>query len=479
MTLDWSYDLLTGPQRTLARRLSVFAGGFRLDAVDAVCGRDVDVLDGIDELVAKSWVTFDGATARYRLLEPIRQYLTEHFEAADAAENVRRAHAEWVASLCDRIGTRLLEDQRVRSRRLGEESSNIEVGLRWAQDHDPAIVAGIVGSLGQYWMYYDQATGRRWCDTVIEIAPAVPARRWARVLLSAGMIAQNDHAWDRSVARIREALAIYRAEHATAGQVASLQWLGRALSNWADPDDNSEHAMEATRCFEEGLRLSIERGDPVAAGWFRIWLGARAFWHGDLDLAERLAGQVIDDCNAAGVRHPVGQALCNLGFIAHWRGRDDAALEFLHDAAALFRDLDDRWQLGDLLVDVAVAEAALGRGADGLQALAESVRLERQIGRRPWRSFKLAVASVVHRARGQPTMANTAMGAFLAHRPESMNWVRPLRSGGHIGWAADAVRTTQAQLDSAEVDAATVAARSKALDELMDELIVQPAMDAT
>jgi tetratricopeptide (TPR) repeat protein len=375
------------------------------------------------------------------------------------------------------MGTRILEDQRVRSRRLGEESSNIEVGLRWAQEHDPAIVASIVGSLGQYWMFYDQASGRRWCDRAIEIAPAVPPRRWAKVLLSAGMIAQNDHAWDRSVARLREALAIYRAEQATAGQAASLQWLGRALSNLADAEDSGEHAVEATRCFEEGLRLSIERGDSVGAGWFRLWLCARAFWDGDLELSERLANQVIEDCNAAGVRHPVGQALCNLGFIAHWRGRDDAALEFLHDAVALFRDLDDRWQLADLLIDVAVQEAAVGRGAEGLQALAESVRLERQVGRRPWRSFRLAVAAVVHLARGQPTMAVGAMGAFLAHRPESMNWARPLRSGGHIGWAAAPVQTTRAQLDPVEVDAATVAARSKALDELMDELIIQPAVE--
>ncbi len=86
MTLDWSYDLLTDEQRTLARRLSVFAGGFRLDAVEAVCGGDLDVLDGIDELVAKSLVTFDGATARYRLLEPLRQYLAERLDEAGATE---------------------------------------------------------------------------------------------------------------------------------------------------------------------------------------------------------------------------------------------------------------------------------------------------------------------------------------------------------------------------------------------------------
>ena len=61
LTLDWSYDLLTNQQQMLARRSSAFAGGFRVDAVEGACGGDLDVLDGIDELVAKSLVTFDRA----------------------------------------------------------------------------------------------------------------------------------------------------------------------------------------------------------------------------------------------------------------------------------------------------------------------------------------------------------------------------------------------------------------------------------
>ena len=210
MTLDWSYDLLTEQQQTLARRLSVFAGGFRLDAVEAVCGGDLDVLDGVDELVAKSLVTFDGATARYRLLEPLRQYLAERLDEAGETEAVRRAHAEWVAGLCDRLGTRLLEDQRARSLRLGEESATSIwlCGGRSTTTTTPWPMR-IVGSLGQYWFFYDQASGRRWCDVSIEAAAGVAPRSRAKALLSAGMVAQNDHAWERSVAWLRAALAIY------------------------------------------------------------------------------------------------------------------------------------------------------------------------------------------------------------------------------------------------------------------------------
>jgi predicted ATPase/DNA-binding SARP family transcriptional activator len=489
MTFDWSYQLLSDQQQTLAQHLSVFAGGFRLDAVEAVCGSHLDVLDGVDELVAKSLVTFDGTTARYRLLEPLRQYLAEHLNEAGATESVERVHAEWVAGLCHRLGTRLLEDQRTRSRRLGEETANIDLALRWAHEHDPAMANRIVGSLGQYWMYYDQASGRRWSDVSIEPAGDVPPGSRADALLSAGMLAQNDHAWDRSVARLRAALTIYRAEGSITGQAASLFWLGRALANWPNPERSHHQAEEATECFKEGLQLSIQLGDWLGIGWCRIWLSADAFWNEDWDRSEELAKQVIDECSAAGVRHPVGQALCNLGFIAHRRGDDDAAVELLLEAVALYQDLDDRWQLAGLLVDLAVQEVAVGRATEALTALAESVRLDDEIGRLPGRAFRLAVAAVVHLARDQPTMAIAAMGAYLAHPTGPRAWgqvftgsdkvdVLPWLAGGYLGWISDAVNATRAQLDPAEVVAATVAARSKSVDELIDELIVQPAMKA-
>jgi hypothetical protein len=475
MTLDWSYDLLSEEQQTLARRLSVFAGGFRLDAAQEVCGGDVDVLDGVDEMVAKSLVSFDG-TARYRLLEPIRQYLAERLDEAGATEVVQRAHAEWVVGLCDRLGTRLLEDQRSRSMRLGEEASNVELALRWAHVHDHAMAIRIVGSLGQYWLFYDQTSGRRWCEVVIEASADVAPRPRAKALLSAGMIAQNDRVWNRSVARLREALGVYRAEGAVAGQAVSLFWLGRVLANWWVPEDGEDHAMEATRCFQDGHRLFTQLGDCVGAEWCRVWLSSQALWNDDLEQAERLSHQVIEECDAAGVRHPVGQALCNLALIARRRRHDDAALEFLQDAVALYRDLDDVWQLTGVLVELATQQAAMGRGTEALQALAESSRLDQQIGGlpEPERAFRLAVAAVVHLARGQPDLAIAALGAYDAHQ---LRDTHPPRShvGGYLGSLADSVEITRARLDPTKLAAATGAARRKSVEELIDELIIQPA----
>ena len=477
VTLDWSYDLLTEQQQTLAQRLSVFADGFRLDAVEAVCGGDLDVLDGIDELVAKSLVTFDGTTARYRLLEPLRQYFAERLDESGEADVTTRAHAKWVTGLCERLGTRLREGEGPYRLRLAEEGSNIELALRWAHDHDHAMATRIVGSLGQYWYSYDSASGRRWCGVVIEASAGLAPRLRAKALLSAGMMAQTDYAWERSVAWLREALSIYGAEEAVAGRAASLYWLGRALAGWSGTEHSQDHAMEAARSFEEGLELCMRIGDRYGAGSFRIWLSAQAFENEDLDGSEQLANQVIEECAAADVRQPEGQALCILAFIARRRGRDDAALELLHDAIALYRDLDDPWRLSGLLVDLAEQEAVMGRGDEALQTLAESSRLDEQIGRLPGGSRRLAVAALVHLTRGQQGMSIAALGAYDAHPPDDARspWTRV---GGSVGWRADAVEATRARFDPSEVAAAKATARSKNVEELIDELILQPARAA-
>jgi predicted ATPase len=485
LTLDWSYDLLTEDQQTLARRLSVFAGGFRLDAVESVCGTDLDLLDGIDELVAKSLVTFDPTTARYRLLEPIRQYLAERLDKSGTTESVRRAHAEWVAGLCDRLGSWLAEDQRAWSRRLSEESSNIELALRWAQDHDPMLVVRIVGSLGQYWTFYDQATGRRWSDVAVKAGVGARRKR-AKALLTAGMVAQNDQAFDRSVSLLRESLTLFRSADSAAGQATALFWLGRALASPSGFNVKRNQGAEAAQCFEESLRISTRLGDVSGAGWCRVALGWVAFGSRDLPRAERLADQVVEECGASGASHPGGQALYILAHIAHARGQDDAALEFLHTAVALHRDIDERWHIAGLLFSLAIQQAIMGHGDEALQTLAETSRLYGDIdvdraGRlrvsrqqQIVREYTLAAASVIHTARGEDTAAISALGAYLAHARDDVRKPRS-RADGFTGGLLDVLATTRTQLDSAKVAAARMAASRRSLEELIDELIIQPA----
>ena len=106
--IDWSYDLLSENEKTVFRRLSVFAGGCTLDAASAVCSDatidPLDVLDLLAGLVDKSLVVTElvGAEQRYRLLASTRQYTTELIEKVGEADVVRARHADFYAAMAQR-----------------------------------------------------------------------------------------------------------------------------------------------------------------------------------------------------------------------------------------------------------------------------------------------------------------------------------------------------------------------------------------
>lgn len=473
VALDWSYDLLTRDQQQLARGLSVFSGGFRLDAVDGVLGDADDHLDGVDALVAKSLVTFDSATARYHLLEPIRQYLTQRLTAAGEGDEIRRAHAEWVATMCLHLDRRFIGDQPAVGRRLGEERSNIDVALRWGCEHDIAVAARIVGAMKQYWFSYDQASGRRWCEPVLAASTGLDDRTRARVLVTAGIVAQNDGDWGRSVRHLRAALAVFRAERFQALQALSLFWMGRALLS-QDPA-GADRRLDPDLCFEEALELFTRVGNAVGVSLCRVWLGKCAFYAGDLDRAEQLANQVVDDYLATGVLRPLAPPWMDLSRIARRRGDDNAAFALLGDAADAYRDQANPW-----LLAVALAERAAQRtrmGLDGaLQDLAESVRLVEQVGTLPGRLLTLGVAAYVHLAAGRPAMAAAALGASDATGHAVADWdVGRAVVSAHGDWLVQHLQETRAALDPVAVARAAASARGRPIEAVIDELILQPA----
>ena len=133
-TLDWSHDLLTLDEQTTLRRLAVFAGGFGLDAAEAVVGDDVDVFAALAGLVDQSMVlALPEPDARYRLLEPVRQYAAARLAESGEADAVADRHTDWVCALGhearDALRTR---DQGAWLDLVEAEHANQRVGARAA-----------------------------------------------------------------------------------------------------------------------------------------------------------------------------------------------------------------------------------------------------------------------------------------------------------------------------------------------------------
>ena len=148
--MDWSYDLLTEHERTLLARLSVFAGGWPLEAAEAVCAGDgidaPEIVDLLTSLVDKSLVLAEipDGEARYELLETMRQYGEEHLEDAETAASVRRRHRDWYLALAEQ-GSAAMDgpEQKTWLDRMDREYANLRGALEWSQRTDSEVEPGL------------------------------------------------------------------------------------------------------------------------------------------------------------------------------------------------------------------------------------------------------------------------------------------------------------------------------------------------
>ncbi len=158
-TVDWSYGLLTEPERILLRRLAVFAGGFSIGAAESVCADELlgagEIADLLAGLVERSLAVPDetDASARYHLLETIREYAAERLRAAGELNATRRRHTSWVFAIAERAAPELTHTGRPRwLRRLATDHGNLRAALATLLETDPPGALELGGLLWRYWL---------------------------------------------------------------------------------------------------------------------------------------------------------------------------------------------------------------------------------------------------------------------------------------------------------------------------------------
>ena len=249
-TLDWSHDLLSEDEKKLFRRLSVFAGGWTLEALEAVgVGGGVEegeVLELLSGLVEKSLVVTSGSddgVVRHRLLEPIRQYALGKLEVSGEAEAARRAHATYFLSLAERAEPELMAEDPARwLAALGDEVGNFRAALSWSLDAGQGfsgerVETGLrlANALARFWHTQGPDEGRRWLEKGLAHGAEVPLPVRAKALKEAGLVAVYEGD-PRSIPMLTEALDLYTEIGDQPGMLATVDNLGHALASHANPE---------------------------------------------------------------------------------------------------------------------------------------------------------------------------------------------------------------------------------------------------
>jgi predicted ATPase/transcriptional regulator with XRE-family HTH domain len=365
--IAWSYELLEASDRQVFRRLAVFVDGCPLEAAEAVCGdvcarTDRSVLDGLTALVEHSLLrveTTSEGTARFTMLETIREFALHALEASGQAEAMHRRHAEYLIRWAEptaRIGPGL----GAREDLLGRELANARAALSWARGRgDAALGLRLAAAFGRIWFVRGLTVeGRAWLEDMLARTvgvgePAVPMSVRLVALFGASQFAltQGDHTQAQVWAH--ECLAL-------AQRSGDLSMAGTALTLLAGTAQAQGDLVGATVLYEESLVRYREGGVDVGVGRVLINLGNLWVMRGDYARALPLLEQSLVDGRASGSSWAIANGLNSLAHLAWAQGDFRRAVALHRESLPLYREIGNKGYLALCLEGLAAAH--LGEG---------------------------------------------------------------------------------------------------------------------
>ena len=385
-TLAWSYDPLSEPERVLFARLAVFAGGWTLEAAEAVCADEQSgqgtVPGVLAQLVDRSLTVAEptgSGGVRYRLLETVRQYAHERLVERGEPDAMQRRHAAFYRGLAERADPELWgPDQVAWAARLETELSNLRAALDWCTTPagDPELGLRIAAALWWFWARSSHLhEGRAYLTRLLALhTEPTSARAW-------GLHAAAHCAWyagDLAVARaqVRAALALAK----TPADARTIVWAHAGLGSITLAEGDPARAEAILR---QGLAFTEQAADAPARHVLLWALGEAKRGQGDLIAAELLYQEALAQATTHGDHAGIGYALLALGHLALIRGEFARAVALQLESLAV-RQAVDALKISHCLDHLAMIAVELGDLARATRLFAAGAAERAQTGGAPW-----------------------------------------------------------------------------------------------
>jgi predicted ATPase/DNA-binding CsgD family transcriptional regulator len=381
--IAWSHDLLTPEEQVLFRRLAVFAGGFTLEAAEAVASKPdepgIDPFEGVASLLDKSLLRQDagpGGEPRFAMLETVREFALEQLGASGEDAVIRQRHASWCLAFMEAVG-RDFEADRVDAAwlaRLDAELDNLRAALAWFDvAGEPTNVLRLLPAISGYWFARPfHAEIRGWLEPALRAAPDAP----------------------------------------TAVRVEALYVAALTTSFLGD-------VPAAVAFAEEGLALARELGDPLALGRALFAVGLARAFSDDVARAAAAYEEAVSLMRQTGVPILEAMVLGELGDTRLLMGDVAEAVLLLDEALALLRRTESAVGIAVTIGERAHAARMQGDQALAAHLFAESITVAAEIGSERLLLGAVAGLAGVALALGQPERAVCLLGAVEALRVTS------------------------------------------------------------
>ena len=376
--ISWGYNLLDPGDQRLFATLSVFRGGFTIDAAERLTGHEA--LDGISSLLDKAFLRRDPASPddqpRFTMLETIREYGLEVLAEQMRDAEVRRAHAQLMVSMA--------EENELDLARLDAEDDNFRSAIEWALAANDAETALRLGA-ALWWMWHVRgryAEGRRAFELILAMPGGENVSVRAKAQTGAGAMAFFQCDYDRSIELLESSIALARAQGDPMSLALSLQYRGsiarergdyehaidlHLLSRtiWAELEDRRNVARSlnyvgfaswlrgdfarTSELCQGTLQLFRDLQDTEGATWSLLNLAAAALYGNDLDRAQRHLDECLSWARAGGFKEGIAWSLNLSGCVLRARGDARQAEAMLIDSLQMHWELGDRWRSASVL----------------------------------------------------------------------------------------------------------------------------------
>jgi non-specific serine/threonine protein kinase len=499
--ISWSEALLAPAEQRLLRRLSVFAGGFTLGAVEAVCAAPegaaplgADILEGLEALVNQSLVQpqqwrVDGTgdarqgdhEKRFRLLYVIREYALEQLETCrdevnTEAEALRRAHARYCLNLVEGRELAMYGPDAVAwMNRLEQEYDNFQAALSWARERgEMELGLRLAAALVPFWDAKGYLReGRGWLDALlvqpldVDMPPSgtdswitsISTMTRAKALLGVGMFARRAGEYEQARNALEASLGLsadQRPEWIAALALGQLGHLARRQGN----------LEQATAYIKKGLALLQMSGEPVA-GIFLSDLGHIAQMRGDLEQAIIYLEESLTLARRVGADFWAGFPLAGLAQVALLRGNLDQSAAYFAESLAICRRVGSDLWAGFQLFGLSHIARLQGDLAGATRLAHEQLTMWRGLGVPRYLARCLESIGLIAAVAKRGTQAARLLGAAEALRATVGELQAP-------HWQAEIEREiacAREALGESQWSAAFAAGRSLSLEEAVAEAL--------
>jgi len=453
--IDWSYDLLSGEEKLLWCRLSVFSGGWTLEAAEEICSDDKInksvILDLLSQLTEKSVIIYDESKERYRILESIKQYGIE--KLSDGYEVYLR-HLNFFLELSEKAALQLRSEKaRFWLDTIDADHSNFISAIDWSVSNEIADKGAIIAAaLGNFWNTAGHySTGIRLNENILQSTRAIDKSSKVKVLTWLCVFKYHQGDYEQVRRYSEECLAISKTISDKKGIAESLHNLGKVADIKGDYEQAKKYHEEslafkneigdkngmadslqslgnlsvdqgdyekAQKYFEESFAIKKEMGDKKGMASNMNSLGCLSSFQGDYEQAKKYHEESLAYNKDIGSKMGVAISMGNLGMIAFNQGEYEQAKKYYEESLAIRKELGNRKGMADYMHNLGGIVYTQGDYEQAKKYFEDSLAVRKEIGDRIGMADSLNNLGGVMYTQGDYEQAKNYFEESLATRKE-------------------------------------------------------------